>query len=326
MRHSTDQDLQLAGPPVVCRPSKKRCLVLGVLSALFMAGGCSESTEPIVREFPVETVTTIDTEPAWSPDGRTIAYRHEWNEIWLLDMETLERRVLTDGCTPAWSPDGGSIAYVGAEDMQNIYVIEVETGAVRKLTNWGRCCYPSWSPDGSRIAFDSWQYIQEYVGEPAQDFRGIWLINPDGTDTVRVTVFEEGGRQPVWSPDGSKLLHRRYLPEWTLASLCVMDTTGNSIVGLTANGRDNRHGCWSADGTKIVWDSTVGGDPASGIWVMNADGSDQHLIQRVGGDATWSPDGSRIVYSGYNEDTDTVTLWIMNADGSDAHPLTLPAG
>ncbi|MBN1423867.1 PD40 domain-containing protein, partial [Candidatus Fermentibacteria bacterium] len=169
MRRRAGKDRPFDGCAAVGRLCQWRGALLGALSAVLMASACSEPTEP-PRYFPVETVTTIDHQPAWSPDGRTIAYRHGWNRILLLDMETMERRVLTYGCAPAWSPDGGSIVYVGAEGMQNIYVIELETGAVRKLTNWGKCCDPSWSPDGSRIAFDSWQHIQEYVGGPAQDF------------------------------------------------------------------------------------------------------------------------------------------------------------
>ena len=59
--------------------------------------------------------------------------------------------------SPAWSPDGRKIAYVGIEENRiDIFVMDIETGMPVQLTSdSGDNEDPSWSPDGSMIAFTS---------------------------------------------------------------------------------------------------------------------------------------------------------------------------
>ncbi len=127
------------------------------------------------KEEPYPVIRCTDEEPAWSPDGRYIAYFHNpndipivsllpilfigcsWNKtdeenrrpgIWILDLETMESEFLTAGWSPDWSPDGNEIVYV---QNRNICKINVETKAMKILKTEG--FFPDWSPDNRRIAF-----------------------------------------------------------------------------------------------------------------------------------------------------------------------------
>lgn len=273
----------------------------------------------------------IDSYPDWSPDGKQIAYTH-WPQtpeeaqngpemqIWILDVETGQKWFLTPGWLPDWSPDGKRIAFVqGGYEQADIYVVEVATSAVQRLTEWGWCFYPSWSPDGKRIAFDT-----NYG-----DSRGanvIWTMNADGSGKKDISQHGVGEwRMPAWSPDGSKIAYIRYTEDVHSGSaeeVFVMDTTGQNSIRLTFNKRNDRRPSWSPDGKRITWNSHGGGsDDTSGIWVMEIDGSNQRLLARRGFFPSWSPDGERVAYQRWNEE-ENATLWIMNADGSNQRPLT----
>lgn len=88
----------------------------------------------------------------------------------------------------------------------------------------------------------------------------------------------------------------------------------------------------NADGTNPTLISSFGGVPAwshdgtkiafhsSGIWVMNADGSGVRQLTSHGRWAAWSPDGSQIAF-GSNLDSPDNDLWIVNADGTNARLL-----
>jgi WD40-like Beta Propeller Repeat len=159
---------------------------------------------------------SLETDPAWSPDGRKIAFvsdRDGNREIYLADADgSSSRRLTTNPATdqfPAWSPDGSKIAFGSDRDgNEEIYVMSASDGSGQtKLTaDPAADRYPAWSPDGAKIAFRS---------SRAHSF-DIFLMNPDGTGVTRLTdglgrTMQPGfegfsfgaGSSPVDGPGGS---------------------------------------------------------------------------------------------------------------------------
>ena len=114
--------------------------------------------------------------PAWSPDGRQIAFNSRplgiLGDIYVMDADGNNIRRLTnrpDGCDlhPTWSPDGKQIAFAAGGRQRvdfDIYVIDTDGGNIRPLTDDRASDNdPAWSPDGKQIAFRSsksgWRYL-----------------------------------------------------------------------------------------------------------------------------------------------------------------------
>ncbi|HHJ35282.1 MAG TPA: hypothetical protein ENJ87_05920 [Gammaproteobacteria bacterium] len=94
-----------------------------------------------------------------------------------------------------------------------------------------------------------------------------------------------------------------------------------SLVQITTNAGSDSAPDWSADGTKIVFNSNRTGNKE--IWIMNADGSSQTQLTNTAeneGHPHFSPDGTQIVFwserSGFRE------IWKMNSDGSGQSQIT----
>ena len=82
------------------------------------------------------------SQPAWSPDGKHIAYIYD-NDLFLMSAGGKNQRKLASGAQqPAWSPDGAEIAFVYGDD---IYAVDVDGKSLMKLThNKGKDSEPSW--------------------------------------------------------------------------------------------------------------------------------------------------------------------------------------
>jgi len=143
-------------------------------------------------------------EPAWSPDGRQLAYsaaQASGSDLFVMNADGTGKQRLTEDKAidggPAWSPDGRQIAFLTSRDGDwEIYVMEADGSNVRRLTNQaGQDHSPSWSPDGARIAF-----VSDRDGNEE-----IYVMAADGANPQRLTNSEAEEWFPAWSPDGKRI-------------------------------------------------------------------------------------------------------------------------
>ncbi|HET7316065.1 MAG TPA: DPP IV N-terminal domain-containing protein, partial [Sphingomicrobium sp.] len=252
----------------------------------------------------------VATDPQISPDGKTIAYVRESNDImtdrahptiWLVDVATGKQRPLLAGTgsyfSPRWSPDGSRLAYVAAQDdaSPQLFVRWMESGESARITGLPQS--PSsiaWSPDGQRIAYSM-------------------FVPDDGPKLGKAPEKPEGAKwaEPLkiidavtYRADGAGYLDPGY------EQIFWVPAVGGAPTQLTF-GATNAGGrvSWTPDGRSILFSGNLSDnwerEPVnSEVYKISIDGgAPVALTSRNGPDSApiVSPDGRHIAYIGFDD-------------------------
>jgi Tol biopolymer transport system component len=226
---------------------------------------------------------TDGLDPAWSPDGKRVAFARWGGQtpgIYIIDEDGRNETQVFGwpmAKAPAWSPDGRRLAITHQRGEDNsgvpywkLGVIRIEDQHFTEILCWDHSFSPTWAPDGNVIAYDS-------------DF-GIHLTSEDGSiggqtydRNVYALIVDIQATSPAWSPDGTKIVYM--YDELVPYEIYVMGPKGEDKTKLTDTPpspdplASSVAPTWSPDGAKIAFLTDRRGKWE--IWVMNADGSDQ---------------------------------------------------
>lgn len=248
----------------------------------------------------------------WSPDGARLAYLTSYQHddepasdsayLCIADVATGATRQASSGKIQdlVWMPDGQSLlAVVRADGRVAIEAYDADGNHERQMAEADYlqdATYITLSPDASKVA-----YIIPVTGEKIESMTDALNISAlDGSSTVSIdTLWMEGSI--VWSPDSTRIAFVALTDDYFYA-LCTANADGTGLRELMLINTGDESGemmpanpAWSPDGARIAI-SSLSAPEGSGVFVMNADGTERRQVVAIAGidgmiyDLAWQPD------------------------------------
>lgn len=225
--------------------------------------------------------------PAWSPDGRQLAYvsfENNQSQVFVQELRSGARKRVSArqgvNSAPAWAPDGRRLALTLSRGDGNldIYTVELANQMLTRLTAWPSIeTEPNWNLDGSELYFTS-----DRSGSPQ-----IYKIAASGGQPVRVTFEGSYNARPRVSPDGRQLavVHN----DRGKFRIAVVDVARASTRVLSSGSQDESPS-FAPNGQMLIYATREG---SKGMLAMvSVDGRIEQQIESPEGDVrepVWSP-------------------------------------
>ena len=298
----------------VWSPDSKSLAFTGVVepsarSDVFVANVATGATVDVTADAPEE----LHGQPAWSRDGRTIAYETNLSTpvetkvtVSLVGADGAGRRDLTSTAAT------GNVCFTAADrtlvfdDFESVSSIRVD-GSGRRTIAAGADS-PVCSPDGRRLALEALAGANN---------GNVFVTDVNGAHRRRLTRARGGDRPLAWSRNGAAILSSSqralYANENAGIGLFLTTPTGERTHRVASGLRGDlfsASGDLAPNGKRIAYVSRAGG-----LVVAGADGRHARTIAAAAHDPRWSPDGRWIAY----ETGGRVEL--VRPDGSERHIL-----
>jgi Tol biopolymer transport system component/DNA-binding winged helix-turn-helix (wHTH) protein len=279
-----------------------------------------------------------DTDPAWSPDARYIAFLRQSAEsgaVFLVPSLGGAERKLADvfpyrpvviGNTLSYSPDGKLLAVPDKNSQQqpfSIFSISIETGEKTKLTSPSAGSlgdfFPAFSPDQKTLAF---------VRSVSIATADIYLLSLAGGDPTRLTFNNSSIRGLSWTSDSKELVFasRRGGSTYNLWKVSTSDGTPER---LTTSDRDVYSPTISLQGNRLSYTQSMMDGNIWRIGLLPSKGQENQPLKLISSTQEdsgpqYSPDGKRIVFA--SRRSGSFEIWVCESDGSNPRQLTTIGG
>jgi len=223
-----------------------------------------------------------DVQPAYSPDGKLIAWTRG-DHVWLMKSDGSQKRRLTrtgNNTGVAFAPSGKKLIWTqGVNSHSYIKVMKTDGSDKRRLGVEG--LNPAYSPDGQWIAFDRYNGVED----------DIYTVYRNGKSELNLTASQSGDAlHPDWSPDGQTIVY--YHAVSGSYDIYSMDPGGGNVLPLVQGTADQMYPVVSPDGEQVVFQNEAS-DTDFDIWTSGLTPStpDQRTFDPVGYDEfpAWQP-------------------------------------